>query len=137
MRWLVAVVAMIGLLLGTARAQDDKSMDGTWVMVSGVEMGKKLSEDRVKSARLILKGDTHIVEVGGERIKGTHTVDAKKKPKTIDATETEGANKGKTMLGIWETDGDLFKVSFAVPGKERPKDFDSGDIIHVWKRQKK
>jgi uncharacterized protein (TIGR03067 family) len=137
MRWILTVVGGAGLLLGTALAQDEKGMEGTWTMVSGIEKGKKLPAETVKTARLTIKGDQHTVELDGEILKGKHTVDATKKPKTIDSNDTEGPFKGKTLLGIFEVDGDQFKVAFAAPGKERPKDFTSADIVHVWQRQKK
>ncbi len=42
------------------------------------------------------------------------------------------------MLGIYELEGDRYKVCFAPPGKARPDDFTSkpgtGYILQVWQR---
>jgi uncharacterized protein (TIGR03067 family) len=67
-------------------------------------------------------------------------VDVAKKPKTIDITFTEGPEKGKTIVGIYELEGDTYKVCINVNGKERPKEFaakaGSGHGLEVLKREK-
>jgi hypothetical protein len=40
-------------------------------------------------------------------------------------TVTEGPDKGKTFLGIYELSSDDYKVSFAPAGKERPTELSS------------
>jgi len=52
----------------------------------------------------------------GEQIflKATFTIDPAKKPKTIDYQMTDGFTKGKKQLGIYEVDGDTFKLVSAV-----------------------
>jgi uncharacterized protein (TIGR03067 family) len=138
---LVAIFGLIGAAPQDAAKDDLKKMDGTWTLVSGEEEGQKLSDSTLKTAKAVIKGDKHDVKVGDKTYVGTHKVDPSKKPKTIDAMDTEGTNKGKTSLGIYELKDDEFKVCFAPPGKERPKEFTtkagSGNILHVWKREKK
>jgi len=120
---------------------DLKKLEGTWVLASGVNDGKKLSGKSLKGARLVFKGDMHTAEVGGETYKGTHKLDSSKKPKTIDITDTEGPFKDKTVLGIYELTTDEFKICYAPPGKARPKNFSAkagtGYHSHVWKRETK
>jgi hypothetical protein len=45
------------------------------------------------------------------------------------------------LLGIYELEGNTWKVCYAMPGKERPKDFSakegSGQTLAVWEREKK
>ncbi len=121
-------------------ATDLKNMEGTWVLVSGEEEGKSISEQTLKGSKLEIKGDKHNVKVGNDTFVGTHKIDASKKPKTINASDTEGKFKGKTSLGIYELKADEFKVCFAPPDKERPKEFTTksgtGSMVHVWKRMK-
>jgi uncharacterized protein (TIGR03067 family) len=141
------LVLAAGLLVAAEDAKDDasandvKKLQGAWVLSSGVDDGKKLSDDKLKGARLTVMGDKHTVQEGGKTYKGTHKLDASKKPKTIDITDTAGPFKGKTVLGIYTLDGDEFRLCYALPGKDRPTDFSapagSGHRSHVWKREKK
>jgi len=138
--------ALLVLVAGFLVAADDpkdelKKLEGTWTMVSGEKDGKNVAEQTIKTAKLVIKGDQHDFRIGDETFKGTLKVDPSKKPKTIDATDTEGPFKGKTLLGIYELDGDNFKVCFAKPGEDRPKEFSTksgtGHILYVWKKEKK
>jgi uncharacterized protein (TIGR03067 family) len=142
-RWTVLVLAA-GLL---AAPKDDpaekelKKLDGNWVLVSGEDDGKKVSEKAIQTARLTVKGDQHTVTVGDTTYKGTHKLNPTKRPKTIDITDTEGPFKGKTVLGIYDLGREEFRLCYALPGKERPKEFSAkagtGHRFHVWKRAQK
>jgi hypothetical protein len=61
-----------------------------------------------------------------------------KNPKEIAWTIEAGPLKGQTGLGIYELDGDTYKVCYAVPGKPRPREFasrpDTGISLEVYKR---
>src|SRR5436190_22788185 len=110
-------------------------------MVSGESNGMKLDEDRIKTARRITKdGETTIKLCDDVYMKAKFTIDPSKKLKTIDYTFTEGMNKDKTALGIYEIDGDTVKFCFALPDKERPTEFsakeDSHQVLSVWKKAK-
>ena len=116
--------------------------DGEWSMVSGERDGLALPDEVVKGAKRVAKDGETTVTIGGSTfLKAKYTVDPTKKPKTIDYTLTDGANKGKTQLGIYEIDGDSLKFCFAGPGAERPTDFtakaDSGRTLSVWKQEAK
>ena len=54
---------------------------------------------------------------------------------------TEGAAKGKKVLGIYKLDGDNATFCFAQPDKERPTKFEtkegSGLTLSTWKKTKK
>src|SRR4051812_29728148 len=107
-RYALVVVAAV-LLIAADHAKESakkdlKKLDGSWVLKSGVDDGKELPPKALESARLTFAGDKHTVEMGGKTYKGTHVVDAEKKPKTIDITDTDGPFKGKTVLGIYEID---------------------------------
>jgi len=112
---------------------DLKKLQGTWSLVSGQNDGNKIPEDDAKAISLEIKGDKYLVKVRDESIEGTLKLDPTQKPKTIDAARADG----ETLHGIYELKDDEFRVSLASAGQDRPKDFASGDIIHVWKRARK
>jgi penicillin amidase len=117
-------------------------LEGEWSMVSGEIEGRKLPEAYVKTGKRIVKGNLTTVTINGQTMmKATFTVDATKKPKTIDFTMVGGFSKGAQQLGIYELDGDTFRSCFASPGKERPTDFSTsagdGRTFSVWKKVKR
>ena len=128
-------------LVGCAPANNDmKTLQGTWTLVSGEKDGEPLPEQDVKDSKLTIVGDTHTVQVGDMKLKGTQKLDSTKTPKQIDANDTEGPTIGLNF-GIYEiTPAGDFRVCFAPTGKERPTDFvtkpDSGHFAHLWHRLK-
>jgi len=121
-------------------ADDMKTLEGTWTLVSGEKDGAPLPDADIKNSKLTIAGDVHTVQVGDMHLKGTHKLDQKKSPKQIDAHDTEGPTVGENH-GIYElTAAGEFRVSFAPTGKDRPTEFaskpGSGNFTHVWKRAK-
>ena len=153
MRWqtLIALTVSltVGLLSAATEPQDDAAkkelngFQGTWVLVSAERDGKKVSEDG-KKIKLTITGTKHSLTEESTAVighRGTFLLDPAKKPKATDVVVTEGPDKGKTFLGIYELSGDDYKVCFAPSGKDRPKEFAStpasGHVLQVWKREKK
>jgi uncharacterized protein (TIGR03067 family) len=125
-----------------ANKKDLEKMQGDWVADSQVIDGQKAGDDEAQIIFRTVKDDTYTVSVFTKPIgKGTFTIDATKKPKTIDARPAAAAKDAPPLLGIYEIDGDTFRACFAPAGKERPKDFEckagSGHTLTVWKREKK
>src|SRR5207253_6260991 len=85
-------------------------------------------------------GSAMVQREGKTIIKGNFKIDPTKKPKQSEATYTEGELKGKTVLGIYEVDGDNMRICSALPGKDRPTEFSSkegsGHALITYKREK-
>ena len=151
----VAVLAIVSLFAGArshaadgdakdqAVAKDLQAFKGTWRLSSKEVDGKKFSEEEIKDVIATNDGLGRCsVRRGGKVIgAGAVKLDPTKKPKTIDVTFTEGEHKGKTALGIYEIEGDVFRVCVARPGDERPAELSakvgSGCTLIVYKREKK
>ena len=147
-------IAILGLgclvpasTVGAAGAQDDtskkemKKLEGTWATVSIEAAGQKVTdEDKIKTRKLTTKGDKYTMKVGDETVQGTVEINPSKNPKTIDIKPDTGSNKGKTLLGIYELDGDNLKICLALPGKDRPTVFataaENAQQLVVYKRDK-
>src|SRR5262249_34011226 len=119
-----------------------KKLDGTWKVTGGKENGKALQEDFVKALELIIKDGTYSFRANDVELEqGKLKPDLSKKPKQLDIEITAGNDKDKTQVGIYELDGDTFKLCVARPGeKERPKEFDakedSNHTLFELKREK-
>jgi uncharacterized protein (TIGR03067 family) len=118
---------------------DLDGIQGTWNLVSAMEDGKALPEEKVKQTTIVLKGNTFhfpgLAEDATSRA-GTFKLDETITPKQMDAFSTDK----ELMLGIYELEPDSYKVCFAQVGKPRPTTFSSesgsGQILQVWERHK-
>jgi uncharacterized protein (TIGR03067 family) len=124
-----------------AAAKDLKGMQGDWVVASMEVDGMKVPDEDAMALFRSVKGDRYSVSRYRKVVgKGTIRLDAKKKPKAIDAMPAGASGEGKSLLGIYELDGDKLKLCFARPGSPRPTEFvskeDSGHTLTVWQREK-
>ena len=111
---------------------------GTWRYESTVVEGQEVPAEGLRDARLKIQGDTFALTDPTATYRGTFVVDPTSTPRTIDVTFTEGPEAGKTSLGIYQLDGETYKVCVGLAGRERPKDFEarpgSGHALQVLKR---
>ena len=119
-------IAMI-LFTAAARSQDAderKLLQGTWLATAAELSESTLDEATLKTIKLVLEGDKYAVTVGESPIdKDTTRIDPAAKPKTMDIISTEGPNKGKTFLAIYELNGDTLRICYDLTGKVRPTEF--------------
>jgi uncharacterized protein (TIGR03067 family) len=126
---------------GDAARKELERFQGTWTFISAESDGKPLPKAK-EPQTVTFEGDKFAVKVGDKVVQaGTQKLDPTRKPKTVDATVTEGEDKGTTMLGIYELEGDTLKVCFDPKGKKRPTELktapDSGHFMGVLKRAEK
>lgn len=136
----------IGLLIGADEPkkgdvkEEQKKFEGTWRFASLKIEGQDFPEAAFKNARLVLKDHKHTYTNGGPPARGVYVVDPASKPKTIDVSFSDGPEKGKTLHGIYELEGDTYKLCIALGGKPRPTEFaskaGSGHVLEVLKREK-
>jgi uncharacterized protein (TIGR03067 family) len=146
MKRLLLVLSVMGLVAPDELGGDDaakKELDklqGTWTMAALEVDGKPVPEEKLKSSTLTIKGDKYIIKFKDDTHETIIKLDPTKKPKEIDMTFTEGANKDKVLKGIYELDEDKFKMCRALaPDKDRPTELgtwpDTGVFLVTWKRQ--
>jgi uncharacterized protein (TIGR03067 family) len=123
--------------------KDRKKYEGTWRVTALEINGNKAPDDDAKKITVVNKADgTWILQVDGNKItEGTSEIDPTKNPKTIDFMETEGDNKGKIVLGIYELGDDTRKLCCCTEaGATRPTEFSapagSRNMLVVFKREK-
>jgi uncharacterized protein (TIGR03067 family) len=132
---------VISTLVATGNLKDDvKELDGAWAPVSANFGGLDFREDLLKTMKLKMKNGEYTVMVGKSTDRGTVKIDAAKSPRHMDIIGTEGPNKGKTFLSIYELDKDTLKICYDLAGKERPTEFavkpQSQQFLVVYKRIK-
>jgi uncharacterized protein (TIGR03067 family) len=124
----------------TAIREELARFEGSWRFDSVELEGKAEAIEAFKGIRLVLKGDHFTMAIPNASHEGTYTVDPTARPKTIDVTFTDGPEKGKTSYGIYELEGDTYKVCIGLTGKPRPTEFaskpGSGHVLEVLKREK-
>ena len=125
-----------------ANKKDMEKLQGDWAAVSMVRDGMNIPRDDAQSFFRSIKGDKSTVFRYDDVVnKGTFSIDATKKPKTMDFVPEGTDDKSKSSLGIYEFDGEKLKICFAQPGKDRPPEFTSkegsGHALTVWEREKK
>jgi uncharacterized protein (TIGR03067 family) len=149
MKTQLLVISGLGLFLVACNRQqpaaappktDLDRFQGTWYLVSAMEDGNVLSEEKVKQETIVVKGDTFRFPGSAEDATskgGTFKLDETKTPKEIDTISTAK----EVMLGIYAIDEGGYKVCFAPAGKPRPTAMGSapgsGYILQSWSREKK
>jgi uncharacterized protein (TIGR03067 family) len=119
----IAGVAAFGLRQAradeAAKATDEKKIAGTWTVVSFEEGGEKAKKETIKGVEVTFTEDgKYTVKQGAKEQDFTHTLDATKKPKEFNGTNS----KGHTVAGIYKLEGKKLTVCFARRG-DRPTEF--------------
>ena len=151
----IATVTLLCTLVltasGGAGAQADNKADvetelkrfqGTWTFESVEVGGEKLPGDLFRGMTVTYEGDKYSVKMGDTVVEAaTLRLDPSKSPKALDSTVTDGPDKGRVHLCIYEISPDTLKVCFPEgEGKKRPREFKtapgSQTVLVVHKRVK-
>ncbi len=136
----VVLTLVLSFSLAARSDARDDALQGTW-LPSTAELGGKSFPDEVrKTIKLVVKDDKYTVTVGKQVDQGTVKLNPSAKPKAMDITGTDGPNKGKTILAIYERDGDTLRVCYDLSGKNRPTEFKTREgtqlFLVTYKREK-
>lgn len=129
---LVAAVTFAGAI--HAEEPDDlKLLAGTW-KPKEANLGDNLIDAMVlEKATVVYEGDKYTVTIIDKIEKGSFVLDAKKFPKTMDIFPTQGDNNGKTLLAVYEIEGDKLTICYSLSPGVRPASFepDSNTLLTV------
>ena len=123
---------------GAENSKDPKSKtpthEGVWKPISAVFNGDPLPEPILKAITLKLSGEKYEVTIGEkESDKGTCELATKASPKRMTIKGTDGPNRGKTFLAIYEMkDADSMRVCYDLSGQNFPTDFKSSKEIKLY-----
>jgi|SRR5208283_2086499 len=157
MRWKTTLIAAAFLLpwsIGSSFAADIggedakkelQKLQGTWVMVSGELGGKKAADEHMSRSKIVYEGDKLQIMVPNQTaetiVAEIVRIDPTKKPKEMHFIRKNGPNAGKTLIGIYEFEGDdQYKFAFDPTGAMTLKEFatkeGTGHVRNTWKRVK-
>ena len=97
-----------------------ESLQGHWDVTSLEVDGTAFP---VAGARIIIEDDRFISLAMGSAYGGTVTADSSTNPKTFSLHFTEGPETGNTNHGIYELDGDTWKICLNINGGPAPAAF--------------
>jgi uncharacterized protein (TIGR03067 family) len=143
-RWALLIVGVACCVAADkpsdAVQKEYQRLEGTWQFVSIEMEGKQIPAQFFKGSSLILHGDQCTMKDSAATYHGTYTLDVTRTPKELDVNFTDGPEKGKKALGIYELEGDTYRVCLGLTGKSRPTEFaskpGSGHVLEVLKREK-
>ena len=100
---------------------DLEKLQGTWTITELEVEGRKMP---YSGSKIVMEGRKFTTVAMGNDYGGTVELDPAKSPKVFDLLFTSGPHKGAKSLGIYELDGDAWKICLAFAGiKTRPKEF--------------
>jgi uncharacterized protein (TIGR03067 family) len=126
-----AAMLFINLVLSlsvAAWSRDAKSGDdlqGSWLPATAELGGQTFPDEVRKSIKLVVKDDKYTVTEGPAVDQGNLKLNPNSTPKELDIIGTDGPNKGKTFLAIYEREGDTLRICYDLSGKSRPTEFKS------------
>ena len=115
------------------------AIEGEWAMEEGAFNGVTMARSMVKWCKRTVTGDVTVVSAGPRvMLKARFALNTAPRPWRIDYVNLEGADKGKTQLGIVDVGRDSLRICMAPAGGERPTEFESsaGDrrSFTIWRR---
>jgi len=104
--------------------RDDLDMlQGAWAVVELEMEGQTISGGMLANARVEITGSRFSSLGMGAVYEGTLTLDDSANPHQLNMKFDAGPEKGNTNLGIYELDGDTWRICLAVRGDVRPSAF--------------
>src|SRR5688572_8502647 len=124
----ILLLAVFGFTAAGPTAADDKGtptkLEGIYTIVSGERDGKAIPEEEIKGSVVTFKGD-RVIGTGKDQkefFAATYRLDTSAKPWKIAMTST-APTKGEKTSGVIETEGDMLRICYALPGGQTPTEF--------------
>jgi uncharacterized protein (TIGR03067 family) len=100
-----------------------REMEGTWEFVDLEVDGRAMPAPAFASSRMLIDGDRFRMESSEANYEGIFTIDVEKAPYKIDIEFIEGPEAGNWSYGIFELNGDSFRICLGLTGESRPRSF--------------
>jgi uncharacterized protein (TIGR03067 family) len=105
--------------------QDLDLLQGSWAIAALEVDGQQVPAAMLRDARVVVAGSRFTSSGMGAIYEGVLELDATKTPPRLDMKFDAGPEKGNTNPGIYQLDGDTWKLCLATRGAVRPVSFAS------------
>lgn len=102
--------------------QDLDLLQGSWT-IDAMEVDGQEMPDAMVAGRIVVQGDRFTSLGMGAVYEGTLRLDASTAPRQIDMKFDAGPEKGNSNPGIYELNGDAWRLCLATRGSVRPRSF--------------
>jgi uncharacterized protein (TIGR03067 family) len=99
---------------------DLKKLQGEWSIQELEVDGQSFSP---MGSKIAISGESFTTNGMGAAYEGTVELQPRKRPKEFDFVFTKGPEKGNRSLGIYELEGEVWRICFTMRGGNRPKAF--------------
>jgi len=100
-------------------------LQGSWRITALEVEGREMPEEMLVEGRITIQGDRFTSTGMGAEYTGTIALDAAASPRRFEMHFDAGPEKGNTNFGIYELEGDRWRICLATRGAVRPSKFDS------------
>lgn len=106
-----------------SRVRAIAALDGSWVPVTAAVSGQSLDVEELRVARLVLdRGGYEIVDHANHIVdSGDYRVDETVQPASMDIIGVSGPSAGRTILAIFQLQGDELTVCYDLEAASRPQ----------------
>ncbi len=125
----------------TRHVEQLRQLEGTWAFVDLEVDGNVVPAEMLVNSRMLIDGDRFRMESPEANYEGIFNIDVEQTPHQIDIEFIEGPEAGNWSYGIFELDGDQFRICLGLTGASRPLSFatsaGSGHALENLKRVSK
>ena len=100
-----------------------RQMEGSWQFVDMEVDGRPYPAAMFANSRMLIDGDRFRMESPEATYEGIFTIDVESVPHHLDIEFVEGPEAGNWSYGIFEVEGDRFKICLGLVGAGRPSQF--------------
>ena len=102
-----------------------EKLQGSWSVVTLEVEGQSVPPAFFTGAKIVIDGDNFSTISMGAPYGGTLALDVASNPKRFDVVFNQGPHMGQASLGIYELNGNAWKICLGFAGRDRPRDFTS------------
>jgi uncharacterized protein (TIGR03067 family) len=138
--FVLSAVLLAGAGQDEAAAHELAGLEGVWRFATVAVDGKEHPAPPFDTNKLIVaKGGRYVIVQGPRITHGLIQLDPTASPKHYDVTVTGGRAKGTVTRGVYEIDGETYRICLPLDGKTRPAAVRSqpGTIFFAFTREKR